>query len=94
MKTLLPAARPRALSVARPSLTKIAPSKLSRARSMMAFAVLGATWLSATPTAAADGPKTAEPATKQANAALEKELPFSDKTSFEPLATRREYPIC
>ncbi|WP_420913577.1 alkyl/aryl-sulfatase [Bordetella hinzii] len=37
----------------------------------------------AMPSWAAEAPKSAEPATKEANAALLKELPFADKTSFE-----------
>ena len=42
----------------------------------LAFALAAPAW-------AANGPKPAEASTKEANAALLKELPFSDKTAFE-----------
>nr|WP_313492446.1 MBL fold metallo-hydrolase [Achromobacter animicus] len=54
------------------------PRKRTIAAAVATFAMglTTATW-------AADGPRPAEAATKDANAALPKELPFSDKTSFE-----------
>lgn len=59
------------------------PLQAQRRRLAPTLTALTLALVVAVPGWAANTPKPAEPATKEANAALQKELPFSDKTSFE-----------